>query len=1241
MEAKNLPLKFAFVGVLVLLCAYGLVFQKLRLGIDLRGGHSLIFEIKTSEAEIRALEQAKKDLEAQHEAAADPKSKEQLKQQLDRIKASLADLRWQASARGDLAERMIAILKERIDPQGFSNLEMRPLGRNRIEIRMPAGSKESRQAKRVYDQALKTLEAGNIHRSQIDDVENTSGTQRQERIRAIAGSDQALADRLTRYGQAVDALRKAKTEKDRLQRQYDQLAATSQPEDEQKQLAAALAKAEQDLVDVQQLVEELRGEILAGNISRAQLDSILRNYVAPEETAGGKEQSELKRRMELFGIGLDKLRAEHKDNPGRLKEADEVVEAYKAWTRVRGHLDDPSDLIRLVRKAGVLEFRIAPAVSGEGSALSEEEVKRYKGILHDPSEGPESLLRRNDEFLWFPIRRGEEKFAGLITADMGGRTYLLLYNKPGFTMLQRRGVRTWSLDGAYASYDDRMQPAVRFEFDERGARIFYELTGRHLKRPMAILLDDEVISAPTIQAKISDKGIITGHFDLDEVKELAHTLEAGSLPARLNPEPVAMNTFGPSFGEENLRSALKAGYASACVIVAFMLAYYLLSGAIASAALALNLLLVMGSMSLLSAVFTLPGIAGVILIIGMAVDANVLIYERLREEQAKGQSIRMALKNAYDRAFSAIFDSNVTTLITCSILGWVGSEEVRGFAVTLGLGVVFNIFTAVYVTRWVFQLLLEFGLLKRPLKMMKLIGVPKIDWMSKRYYFWTFSVAMAVIGIASLVWQGRNLLGIEFSSGTQAILTFKDDALIGGRLPDDELVRREFAASAAGHEKLYASARVEMVETERVSSFLKDHDTDGDGKITLAEWRAQGLNEDFFKLVDGLGDSDGALSAAELERNLPARSYQISTTESSVPLIQQVAAKAFGDALVQRQRIDFELVKGLTHPGLRIELAEDGRTFIKKGIAETADPRYRRQLLDAEGGVLFVVKPQAPASRVEVAQRIRDMRLQPDFAQVTLNSTEVVGLTLASAEKYSELAIFVTPADPAVADNPRAWGDLAQKEQELMEASLHRQEAMVATNFDPAVAGQARQRAIVAMILAWVAIIAYLWLRFGSARWGLAAVVCLIHDITLVLGMVAASGWLHTTVFGRAIGIDSFKIDLAMVAAMLTIIGYSVNDTIVVFDRIRENRGKLLAVSPQVVNLSINQTLSRTLLAGGTTFVVVMVMFVAGGQGIHAFTFALLMGILFGTYSSIAVASPILLGFRQMLSARPAASVLE
>jgi SecD/SecF fusion protein len=180
-----------------------------------------------------------------------------------------------------------------------------------------------------------------------------------------------------------------------------------------------------------------------------------------------------------------------------------------------------------------------------------------------------------------------------------------------------------------------------------------------------------------------------------------------------------------------------------------------------------------------------------------------------------------------------------------------------------------------------------------------------------------------------------------------------------------------------------------------------------------------------------------------------------------------------------------------------------------------------------------------------------------------------------------------------------------------------------------------------ALVLSWAAIIAYLWLRFGSASWGLAAVICLVHDSIIVTGCVAISAWLSTTSIGQALLISPFKIDLALIAAILTIIGYSVNDTIVIFDRIRENRGKLKTVSPQVINASINQTLSRTVLTGSSVLLTVLIMYIWAGESIRGFNYALLIGVLFGSYSSIAVAAPILLGFKRMVLTRAAATAEE
>jgi len=1226
MNAKNLPLKFAFVAVLIAVCLWALFMgNKLRAGIDLRGGHSLIFEIRTSQSEIKRLEAQKQGLANKLAQTQGQKERQTVQGELERVGAEITRLQASGSESRDLPEQVISILKDRIDPQGLRSLEWRPLGSNRIEVRMPAAGTETQAARNAYSDALEKVEQGNIHRSELRALFLAAPQARQVQINALARGDESVKKLLEQLTAAHDAVQEAQAK----------LPAGSSEQERQK-AQEALDSAYIDY-------DTKQAELDTKNVKLDRLQAVLANYVSPAEADAIGNSAEVRARRQRFDKELADLLARH---PTRAAQIEEAVAKYKAWAEGRQQLEDPADLKRLIAKAGVLEYRIAPYAPGTGQrmALDQSEYDRYVEILD--KEGPEGLRRKNEPYLWFPLREEKEKVENrLVVHDYAGKTYILLSNQPGDVMLHQAGPEGWTLKDARVWHDEAGRPSVRFQFDAKGAKLFGDLTANHVGDVLAVLLDDEVYSSPVVRSMITDVGTIEGNFRPEEVQDLVRILRAGSLPARLDPDPVAESTFGPGIGAENLKEALRAGYYSMIIVVAFMLGYYWLAGLVANVAMMLNVLMILGAMSVLDAVFTLPGIAGVILTIGMAVDANVLIHERLREEQNKGQSIRMALKNAYERAFSAIFDSNLTTLLTCLILGWVGTEEVRGFAITLGLGVVFNLFTAVWVTRWVFQAMLEGHLLKGHLHMLGLIGVPKINWMGLRGYFWTFSLATAAIGIGSVVWQGKNIWGIEFSAGTQAVIKFKEDALINGQLPNDGLVREMFVRQARkeGYSKLADTARVEtIISPSRVEDFLRAYDTNGDGSVSLQEWQQAQGSQEFFKKIDT--DGNGALSRAEIQQNLPETSYQVATTETHVPIIRDVAAKAFGTALQQNLRHDFKLTTADQEGGgeyvaeLNMPVSPDGITKIDTKVIRAANPAYREELTDFEGGAMFILKDiTPPITRADLLQRVRQMRFQSDFPGQQFNRTEVLGLKPAEGG-YSSLAVLVASSDPQSLEEPGAWDAFAGKELSLLTAAIEREEAMVATNFDPAIAGETAQRAIMALVLSWAAIIGYLWFRFGSVRWGLAAVVCLIHDVTIAVGLVAASGWLSAHLIGRVLDIQSFKIDLTLVAALLTIIGYSVNDTIVVFDRIRENRGKLAAVSWNIINDSINQTLSRTMLTGSTTLFVVIAMYVIGGSGIHAFTFVLLVGITFGTYSSIAVAAPLLMGFRKAILARAAPS---
>jgi preprotein translocase subunit SecD len=259
------------------------------------------------------------------------------------------------------------------------------------------------------------------------------------------------------------------------------------------------------------------------------------------------------------------------------------------------------------------------------------------------------------------------------------------------------------LTDAQPAFDQNGRPAVNFRFNPAGGRAFGDYTGENIGKPFAIVLDDQVISAPTIQAHITGgAGIITGNFTLEESTQLAVLLRAGALPAKMT--FLEERTVGPELGADSIAAGKSAAIIGMVAVVVYMIASYGLFGVFANIALAINIALLMAVLSTIGATLTLPGIAGIVLTMGMAVDANVLIYERIREELREGKSPVRAIELGFERAFSAIMDSNVTALITAVIMFWIGSGPVRGFAVSLGIGIFTSMFTAVYVTRLIIQI---------------------------------------------------------------------------------------------------------------------------------------------------------------------------------------------------------------------------------------------------------------------------------------------------------------------------------------------------------------------------------------------------------------------------------------------------------------------------------------------------------------------------------------------------------
>ena len=331
--------------------------------------------------------------------------------------------------------------------------------------------------------------------------------------------------------------------------------------------------------------------------------------------------------------------------------------------------------------------------------------------------------------------------------------------------------------------DEGLQPAVRFEFDARGASRFGRLTHEHrpeeggaFQYQLAILLDNLVMSAPALKNEIRDSGIIEGGpqgFKAKEVEHLVQVLRAGSLPASLNPDPVQEEKVGPTLGEDTIAKGVFAIWVSLLVVPIFMVIYYRFAGFVAVLALLVNMILLIGSMAFIQATFSLPGLAGLALTIGMAVDANVLVFERMREEKERGASLAQQIRNGFNRAWITIFDSHVTNFLAALVLYIVGTEQVKGFALTMMIGMAWNLFTAVFMSRVIFEVCYTKGWLKK-ITMLKILDKTNFDFVGPRYYCMAGSLILIVLGLVAtgIRWQG--MFNIDFTGGTLVTIRLND-----------------------------------------------------------------------------------------------------------------------------------------------------------------------------------------------------------------------------------------------------------------------------------------------------------------------------------------------------------------------------------------------------------------------------------------------------------------------------------
>ncbi len=571
-------------------------------------------------------------------------------------------------------------------------------------------------------------------------------------------------------------------------------------------------------------------------------------------------------------------------------------------------------------------------------------------------------------------------------------------------------------------FDQYGNPEVVMVMNVDGAKIWRRMTAeasanKDNKRSIAIVLDNTVYSAPTVQNEISG-GVssISGNFTTDETKDLANVLKAGKLPApaRIVEEAIV----GPSLGQEAINAGLISSIVGLIVVLIFMALYYNKAGLIADLALFANVFFIMGILASLGAVLTLPGIAGIVLTIGMSVDANVLIYERVREELEAGKAFRLAIADGFRNAYSSIIDANVVTLISGIILYVFGSGPILGFATTLIIGILTSLFSAIFITRLIFEAQIAKN------KMIKFSNTftqgffkgADFDFLSRRKIFYTISGIIIAGGLISLFTKGLSF-GVDFEGGRTYVVRFD-----------------------------------ESVAT-------------GDVRETLTE-------------VFG--------SAPEVKTFGSSNQVKITTDY----LIEQTG-----------EEIDKEV----------------------------------------------------------------ELTLNNGLAKIEGNKSEIL-----SSQKVG-----------------------------------------------PTIANDIKRSAVWAVLLSLAAVFLYIYIRFKKWQFGVGALVSLAHDVLILLSL-----------FSIFNGILPFSLDIdqQFIAAVLTVMGYSMNDTVVIFDRVREymslHHTKNEGLAP-VINNALNSTLSRTMITGLTTMFVLIILFIFGGEILRGFSFAMLIGVIFGTYSSLFVATPI------------------
>jgi SecD/SecF fusion protein len=800
-----------------------------------------------------------------------------------------------------------------------------------------------------------------------------------------------------------------------------------------------------------------------------------------------------------------------------------------------------------------------------------------------------------------------------------------------------------------STFDQNGSPAVAFTLTDEGSGKFFALTTNNApvgtsQSQLGIVLDDKLLSAPNILQPIRKEGRITGNFTREEVDHLVQILKAGQLPAALTEQPIAENQIDATLGADTIRKGVIAIGTSLLLVLIFILIYYRFAGVIACIALVLNLAMILATMVLINQPLTLPGLAGLVLTVGMSVDANVLIFERIREELKKGAAARMAVRNGFAKATVTIVDANLTTLITAIVLYAIGTDQIRGFAVTLILGILFSMFTAIYMSRTFFDFAERHGLLTLSMsdgvnRLRQMVsGEGTLDFVSMGRLSLALSAILVVVGIGSLFARGKGILDIDFAGGSSVQFRLDtaqetDDIrrIVETVMVDDEGNPIQFTVNGVSMEEapentVYkVDSSFESVE-QLQAAIVKAFEAEGSVglmtyQVNLSAAEPSTTSQSLFAKPNGvmltaLHPQDEAAEAEPADAE-PATAAE---PEEAAETAQPPAAADAETAAPSQPPADTPTATTPAATDAAEPAADDAAATepATAGPAVTAAPSAELWYAVIEMGV------EGDATAATISEGALTESLEQAASKIGLPlNTRLIDFQPEGegAEDWkSGSSVPFTKWKIGLPVSPQAGGQLMEAvKQKLGSDPVWISSSSVGSR----VAGDMIGRALGALFASLLCIIGYIWFRFQRVIYGFAAVAALLHDVCITLGAIAVSYWL-----ADALGwmlIDPFKISLTVVAALLTIIGYSLNDTIVVFDRIRETKGKAPRLTGEMINVSINQTLSRTLLTSVTTLIVVVLLYAFGGEGIHAFAFALVIGVLVGTYSSIFVASPILL----------------